>query len=386
MKTKTLAWIGAAAVLTVLAVGISTARGYLFAPNEPALQLPGIVETQEIRLSSKTGGRVGEILVQEGANATAGQPLIKLETPELQTRRTQLIAQQAAAKSRLEFLRNSPHPDDLAAAQAAFAVADSKLALLVAGSRVEEIEIAKLNVDERQSLEAMARGDRDRANKLRVSQAVSVAEYDEARTKLAAAESQTAIARQRWKILRDGTRPEELAVARAEAARLQAELQVVRRGPRQEQIAQAEAEVAEIGAKIDEVDVQREEAIVKAPSDCRIEVLAVRRGDMAAPSQPVVRVLCLQDVWVKTYVPETHLGLVRLNQAVTVTHDGSSQAYPGEIVQIASVSEFTPRNIQSVDERQNQLFAVKVRLANAASNEIFKPGMAAQVRLPLSTH
>ncbi len=100
------------------------------------------------------------------------------------------------------------------------------------------------------------------------------------------------------------------------------------------------------------------------------------------PISPILRVRQADDLWIKAYVPETDLGKVRLNQMVTVKHDHSKRSYPGRIIHIASASEFTPRNVQSVTERQNQVFAVKIRPEGAEG--VFKSGMAAEVILPLS--
>jgi HlyD family secretion protein len=113
-----------------------------------------------------------------------------------------------------------------------------------------------------------------------------------------------------------------------------------------------------------------------------VEVLAIRPGDILAPNQPVARVLRADDLWVKAYVPATELGKVKLNQAVEVTIDSHpGRRFAGTVAQIATVSEFTPRNVQSVDERANQVFAVRVRVSDAEG--IFKSGMAADVFVPV---
>ena len=101
-----------------------------------------------------------------------------------------------------------------------------------------------------------------------------------------------------------------------------------------------------------------------------------------APNQPVVRVLRAADLWVKAYVPETQLGKVRLNQQVDVTIDSyPGKKFQGTVIQIASSSEFTPRNVQSADERKHQVFAIKVHVPDPEG--VFKSGMAAEVVLPL---
>jgi multidrug resistance efflux pump len=98
----------------------------------------------------------------------------------------------------------------------------------------------------------------------------------------------------------------------------------------------------------------------------------------------MVRALRADDLWVKVYVPETDLGRVRLGQKVEVGVDGyPDHRFAGTIEQIAAESEFTPRNVQSADERQHQVFGVKVRVANPEG--LFKSGMAAEIALPLGT-
>jgi multidrug resistance efflux pump len=114
-----------------------------------------------------------------------------------------------------------------------------------------------------------------------------------------------------------------------------------------------------------------------------VEVLAVRKGDLVPPNQPVLRVLRAEDLWVRVYVPETELGKVTLNQAAEVTIDAyPDRRFDGTVMQIASESEFTPRNVQSADERRHQVFGLKVRVADPRG--VFKSGMAAEVTLPLA--
>jgi HlyD family secretion protein len=111
--------------------------------------------------------------------------------------------------------------------------------------------------------------------------------------------------------------------------------------------------------------------------------LAVRKGDVVTPNQPVIRALTMQDRWVKVFVPSTDLGKVRMHQKVEVTCDSyPNKRFPGEVIQVATISEFTPRNIQTVDERRYQVFGVKVRVDD--NGEVFKAGMYAQVYVPLA--
>src|SRR5262249_26434228 len=145
----------------------------------------------------------------------------------------------------------------------------------------------------------------------------------------------------------------------------------------------AEARSEETRAKLREIDVTLQEAVVRAPERAVLEVLAVRVGDLVSPYQPVLRILRTEDLWVKVYVPEPLLGKVSIGQRAEVRVDGfPAKRFVGTVVQVASESEFTPRNVQSADERCHQVFGIKVRITNP--HGIFKSGMAATVWLPLS--
>src|SRR5262249_29662049 len=152
--------------------------------------------------------------------------------------------------------------------------------------------------------------------------------------------------------------------------------------PRSEDRAAAEARAAEAAARVRELDVALKEAEVRAPEPALVEVVAVRPGDLVAANQPILRVLRTGDLWVKVYVPETDLARVRLHQKVELTVDGyPGRRFQGEVTHIAAESEFTPRNVQSVDERRHQVFGVRVRVADPQG--VFKSGMAAEVTVPL---
>jgi HlyD family secretion protein len=129
-----------------------------------------------------------------------------------------------------------------------------------------------------------------------------------------------------------------------------------------------------------EIDANLAEALVLAPSKIYVEVLSVRKGDLVPANTPVVRALLAEERWVKIFAPQNDLGAIRVGDSAEVTCDTfPGKSFKGTVIQIATASEFTPRNIQSVDERRHQVFAVKVRVDDGG--EVFKSGMAAEVRL-----
>lgn len=364
----------------ILAVGVAV-WWYLQHPSA-YLVLPGLVEIQEVRLSSKVGGRVERTEVREGDLVKPGQPLVILEAPELRTQLLQQAARLAAARADLERIRNGPRYEEKENARAALASAEARYQKLKAGFRSEEIEQAQADVDSAEAELINAEHEWQRARQLFERRALSQTEYDAMRSSHDRLKGRRAAAEAKLKLLKAGSRPEEVAEAAAEVARMRAAYDLLLQGSRSEDIAAAEARVAELQARVDELKVNLEEAVIRAPEQALIEVLAVRKGDVVVPNQAVVRVLRADDLWVKVYVPETELGKLRLGQTVHVTVDSyPDRCFEGQVYLVNSISEFTPRNVQSADERQHQVFGVKVRVADPQG--IFKSGMAATVRVPL---
>lgn len=159
---------------------------------------------------------------------------------------------------------------------------------------------------------------------------------------------------------------------------MRAHFELIQIGSRLEDIALYEANVVEAQGKLIEINANMDEANVIAPERALIEVVAVRKGDLVIPNTPVIRVLRADDLWVRVYVPETQLGKVRLGQSVIATMDAyPGRRFSGHVFQIANESEYTPRNVQSLEERRYQVFGVKVRIDDAEG--IFKAGMAATI-------
>jgi multidrug resistance efflux pump len=356
----------------------ASGRRWLFGEGDTGLRLQGTVEVQEVRLGSKAGGRVAEVLIREGELVRAGQVLVRLEAPELEAQRDQWLARVEATTAALERTRCGARAEEREAAEAAAEAAQARYDRLKAGSRVEEIRQAEAELKREEASLELAQSELRRNERTFARSASSEADLDSARAEDRRSVARTAAARARLELLLAGSRKEDVDEAAAELRRARANALLLQRGNRPEDIAEAEATLAEARGKLHEVEAELREASVRAPEQAVVEVLGVRKGDVVAPNQTVVRVLRADDLWVKVYVPETDLGRVRLGQKVEVTVDGySGKHFGGTVEQIAAESEFTPRNVQSADERRHQVFGVKVHVANP--DGMFKSGMAAEV-------
>jgi multidrug resistance efflux pump len=369
--------------LGVVVLGAGTLGGYwFFGQREQALRLPGTVEVQEVRLGSKVGGRVAEVLIREGDLVQPSQLLVRFEAPELEAQREQWVARVQAMSAALDKMRNGARPEEKEAADAAAEAAQATYERLKAGSRAEEIRQAEAELKREQATLEVARLEFNRDDFLRSRNAGKQTDYDNTQAEYGRSVARVAAARAHLDLLLAGSRKEDINEAAAELKRARANAVLLHNGNRSEDIAQAEASLAEARGKLHEIEAQLQEAAVRAPEPAVVEVLGVRKGDVVAPNQTILRVLRAEDLWVKVYVPETELGRVRLGQTVAVAIDSyPNQRFEGTVTQIAAESEFTPRNVQSAEERRHQVFGVKVRVANP--DGIFKSGMSAEVILPL---
>lgn len=347
------------------------------------LILPGVVEIQEVRLGSKIGGRVAEVAVAEGDLVKPEQVLVRFEAPELEAQREQWQARLRVAEAELERARNGPRTEEKEAAKAAWDAAQARLKRLKTGWRQEEIRQIRSDFESAEADLKLARDEFERIEKLHRQGSVARSEYDTARANRDRSLGRSAAARAKLDMLLTGSREEDIAEGAAEVARAKANYDLLLAGTRSEDLSAADARVAELRGRLRELEANLEEATVRAPRPAIVEVLAVRKGDLVMPNQPIIRVLAAEDLWVKVYVPETVLGKVRLGQSAEVTIDSyPGRKFMGTVTQIASISEFTPRNVQSADERRHQVFAVKVYVDDPQG--IFKSGIAAEVTLPVA--
>lgn len=370
-----------AIIVIVLVAGGGAAYWWFLLQAGDNLVLPGTVEVQEVRLSSKIAGRVKDVFVDDGAEVKAGDPLVELDIPELRAQRKQIAAQLDAAKAAAAKADRGPLEEEYEASKAAVDAAKARLTKMNRGNRDQEIEQVEKNVEAWKVDLANARRDLTRISDLVQTKAATQKEYDDAQARYNRLQATVNEANARLELMKEGFRDEDKAEALAEFNRAKANDALLHTGTREEDKAAAHARVDELAAKLTELESNIAEAIVKAPEHAVVELVSVRRGDTTAPNQPVVRILRAKDLWVKAFVPETELGRVRLNEPVVVTMDTyPDRKFQGHVTYISPTAEFTPRNVQSIDERRHQVFAIKVRVEDPQG--IFKSGMAADVHLP----
>lgn len=345
------------------------------------LELGGTVEVRSVQVASRVGGRVTQVLVREGDRVRGGQPLVQLERAELEARRDEAQGAVELAQAQLDRAQNGPRNTELAAAQARVQTAQAALSESARGPRREDIQRGRAQLAAAESQVRSAQLAFERAQSLLSSGAVSRADFDSAQTQLQSATGNRDAARSALDALEHGTRPEVVAQARARVAEASAQLENTRAGSREEDLRAARAQLAQARARLALAELNLREATVSAPRDCVVEALSLRPGDLLAPSQPAVTLVEDDQLFVRAYVPETQLGHLHVGDTVGFTVDTFGEhAFRATVQHINQVGEYNPRNLQTADERANQVFLV--RLGVAEGRELLRAGMAASVRMP----
>ena len=382
-------------LIFIVAVAVVFAYLYLYPRNDNSdvLRASGIIEATEVDAAFQIGGKVVEVAVREGQSVEQEDVLARMAAEELEARVNQIQAsldgitsqtrqQQAALEMRRDVVENQIR-QARGQADAARMVAER----LREGSRPQEIRVAEAAVTQAEAELERRRNEHQRMAKLLEAGAISKQEYDVARTTLVSAESALQTARERLALTREGPRREEIAEADARLRSAEAGVGIAESGQKEIEIQQEVLEAArarerELRAQLEAARTQLGYTEVRSPLDGVVLLKNVESGEVVSPGTPVVTVGDIQNLWMNIYIPETQTGLVKLGQSVSVRVDSfPDETFAGKVTFISSESEFTPKTIQTREERVKLVYRVKVSLEN--TQQKLKPGMPADAEIQL---
>lgn len=377
----------------------------------------GTIEAEIIAITSETGGRIVAIYADEGDEVHLGDLLVELDTSLLQAEQGRLQAALATAQANLAEVSAPPRPEDVLAAEAelqqaqaaragAYTVwqevksaADNPLEL---NAEVEatrrQIVMLEQQVEAAQAGLKTAQIQRDEAARnqsndeaITLSQA-AVKQAEAAQANLAATEAELAGAWRQLELLIAMRDNPLILIAQANTAQTaygqtqagvlvaEAKLASVKAGPIPEEVAIAKTQVQQAEATLAHLEVQLGKLKLPAPRDGIITSRPAHPGELAMPGTTLINLGDLDEVTLTVFIPETQIGRIKIGQTGRVNVD----AYPGETFEgsvtfIAPEAEFTPKNVQTEEERVNLVFAVKIRLDNPGHR--LKPGMPADAEI-----
>ncbi len=316
----------------------TVAAGFAIACEAPppsnALTASGNVEATEVQVAAEVGGRIVELRVDEGDRVKAGDVIATLDTKDVELQIDRARAERAAAAAQLRLLEAGARAEDVRQAEAQVDAATSEIAAI-------DVEIGN------------AQTDLDRFEALLSANAGSQKQRDDAKARVD-------LARERKR-----SAEERVRVARASLDR-------VRAGARQEELEGARARVATVDAQLAVLDKSLRDAQVVSSVPGLVTQKIVDAGELVPPRAPLVVVTDLDHAWANVFVPEPVVPRIALGQAATVRTDAGT-SLPGKVTYISPRAEFTPRNVQTADERSKLVYRVKVSVDNSAGT--LKQGM-----------
>jgi len=288
----------------------------------------GTIEATEVDIAAEIGGRILELAVKEGDHVKRGALIAQLDTSLLE-------AEVLRARGLLESAR-------------------SALRDLEAGARTQELSQARARVELAKAKMALDEAEWRRARDLHKEGVASQHQLDSAVANRDVSRGQYAVAVEELKLLEAGSRPDRIDAARAEVEQAEAALRLS--------------------------EVRLEKARITAPLSGVVLVKNAEQGEVMSPGVPIVTVADLDDMWVKIYIDEVDIGKLKVGQQAVVRVDAfPARPFTGHITYIADEAEFTPKNIQTREDRVKLVFAVKVGIDNAGG--LLKPGMYGDIEL-----
>jgi HlyD family secretion protein len=342
------------------------------------LQVSGNLELTQVDLSFKTAGRIVELTVREGEWVKKGQVIARLDAAQLEQQKARDTAAVSGAQSLLQQLQTSIEyqtaaiDSEVALRRTEVAQAQARVDDLLAGSRTQEIAQAQALVTDARAWNDIAKMEWDRAQTLYSREDISTSQRDQAKTKVDSTAAQLRQAEQRLALVQEGPRKEEITTARAAVTRAQAAIAVseanrieVRR--KQEELIGRQAEIARNRAQVGMTDAQIADTTIIAPIDGVILLKAAENGEVVAAGTTIVSIGDLDHPWLRAYVNETDLGRVHLGGTVSLSTDSyANKKYEGRISFISSEAEFTPKQIQTKEERVKLVYRIKIEVDNSA--------------------
>jgi HlyD family secretion protein len=371
-------------ILPILLILAAAGAGYYywstgqFSNNGNKMLVSGNLELTRVDLAFKIAGRLTELNVREGQWVKKGDVIARLDAAMLGEQLNRDHASIASAQSNYQQLETSiayqkaTIDSNIAVRQAEVATAQAHLDDLLAGSRQQEIVQSQAAVNDAKSANDMAKLDWDRAQTLFKNEDISRAQYDQAKTKLDSTAAVLAQAQQRLGLVMEGPRKEEIVGARAQLTRAQAavkqaEADRLELQRKEQELTARKAEIAKNQAQAGITKTQIDDTVIVAPIDGVILVKPAEIGEIVAAGTTVASLGDLDHPWLRAYINESNLGKVKLGQDVKLSTDSyPGKTYAGKVTFISPDAEFTPKQIQTKEERVKLVYRIKVEVDNSA--------------------
>jgi len=338
--------------------------------------ISGNIKLTQVDIAFKTSGRLIERTVNEGDPVQKGMVIARLDREQLLHQRETAEAalgtaqaQLAESISALKWQRETMQAD-MQLRNADLSAAQSQLQQLKNGSRPQEIQESQAAVAAAQSQYDQAKKDWDRAQTLYKNDDISTSQYDQFHARFEGADANLKQVKEHAGLVQAGPRSETIESASAQVERARASLRVgqanaIESKRREQDIVARQSDIERAKAQIALIDSQMADTIAVSPINGMVLVKAADVGEILAPGTSVVTVGDIEHPWLRAYIREQDLGRVKIGDKVKVTTDSyRDKVYDGHISYISSEAEFTPKQIQTSEERVKLVYRVKINVDN----------------------
>ena len=384
-------------LLVAALVGLGALGFWLFgwwrSDASQTIRVSGNIELTQVDIAFKMAGKLMERTVDEGAAVRRGMVIARLDQEQLRHQYEGAQATLASAESRriqlqTEIQYQSESVDgQIAQRKAEEDVAQATLRDLLAGSRTQEIGQARAAAARAATEKDKAEKDWERAQTLYKNEDISTSDRDQFKTRYESAVAELKKAEEQLALVIEGPRKDVIEASRSQVARAQASLRLAEASRlelkrRQQEMATREAEIKQARAELATLETQLQDTIAGSPIGGVVLVKAAEVGEVLAAGATVVTVGDWDHPWLRGYINEQDLGRVKLGTKAQLTTDSfPGKVYEGTLTFISSEAEFTPKQIQTPEERVKLVYRIKIEIANPAHE--LKSNMPADARIVL---
>ena len=364
-------------LVTALAVAAGVMwSGWLHRDHGNRLMVSGNIELTQVDISFKVPGKLMERTVDEGAAVIKGMLIARIDRDQVDRQRSRdeagvLSAQSQVLETETEVKwQRATLENDIALKKAQIREAQAHLDELLAGSRPQEIQQARAAAADARAQFEQAKLDWDRGQELFKNDDISKAQYDQYRMRNDSTAAALRQAEEHLALVVEGPRKEDIEASRAQVATAQAALRVSEANSlelkrREEDVLAHIAEVNRSRAQMEMTQTQINDTSAYSPIDGVVLVKSAEVGEVLAAGTTVVTIGDLDHPWLRAYVNETDLGKVKLGAVTKLSIDSyPGRTYTGRVSFIASEAEFTPKQIQTKEERVKLVYRIKIDVDN----------------------
>jgi HlyD family secretion protein len=364
-------------IVVVLALAGAAVYAYRNMNQKPdnRLMISGNIELTEVNIAFKTSGRLIERNADEGDAVKKGQVIARLDRDQLLAQRERETAALESAQSQLAQAESAlawqkaTLAADIEQRTADVKSNEARLAELRNGSRPQEKLDAKAAVDAAQSEVERSKRDWDRAQVLYKNDDISTAQFDQYRNRWESAVAALNSAKERQALVEAGPRTEQIQaqagqLERTRGALKMAEANSLEMKRREQELTTRRAEIERARANLALIDSQLADTIAISPADGIVLVKSAEVGEILAPGTSVLTVGDIEHPWLRGYINETDRPRIKEGDKARVTTDQPGKEYWGRVSFIASEAEFTPKQIQTAQERVKLVYRIKIDLDN----------------------